>query len=326
MRYLIIILLFCAACSDDATKVADEVDLGQMDASENVSLEPDMELTEDMAEPLDIPPISITSWNIVCLRETPEPAFCNGDRVGGNYVRSPEQVQALATHAAAVGTDVFLLQEVENVAAVENILPDWDITTVGTAGQNQAIAINPASGVELVSILSLVDLAVTTNSRQGLAAVIEHSGTQVHILGVHLKAGCARDRLQSNDSDCRTLRQQLQVVQDWIEGRESREQPYLIVGDFNRVFDDSDSFLQSLNAVAGDDLYITTTGLRPTCWDHLQGAPSYDDFIDHHIVSQELISTWGTPEFSIYNYSETYSRAWEYVSDHCPITATFGSR
>ncbi len=309
----------------DTTDMADlpgTPDIGVQDLGNDASIEPDLDSPDLPVDP-NVGPISITSWNIVCLRDTPEAAFCNSDGFGGNFVRGPNEIAALASHASAVGTDIFLLQEIENTVAVENILPGWNITTVGTAALNQAIAINPATDIELLGISSVVDLAVTNSARQGLHAVIKHDQTQVHILGVHLKSGCARDPLQSQDFDCQILREQLRVIQGWIEDREARNQPYMIVGDFNRVLGNNDDFLQGLNAVATGGLHITTTGLRPTCWDHVAGAPSYNSFIDHHVLSDDLVALWGQPTLSIYNYTETYLDAWEYISDHCPVTAVF---
>ena len=268
--------------------------------------------------------MSITSWNIVCLRETPEPAFCNSDRFGDNYVRSAEQVEALRQHAQAIGTDILFLQEIENLAAVQGLLPGWEVTTVGTAGQNQAVAVSPDSKASVRGVSVFLDLGLSSDTlRPGLAAVIDYAGASVHVLAVHLKSGCQRDQLESNDSDCRTLRQQLDVVVDWVDARESRGQPYLLVGDFNRQLENDDPFMLALSQAASQPLYRTTVGARPTCWDHLQGAPSYRTFIDHHIASASVVAAWGLPTLEIYNYTEEYPDAWEYVSDHCPITATF---
>jgi len=338
--FLVLLFCFSMSCSDDVKKgsFSDLPDMGldsaadsALDLRNDVDDEPDQAIdTPDQgidAAP-DMPvftvgPIKITTWNILCLREIQEPAFCNTD-MGNEYVRSPEQVEALRLHAEAIGTDLLFLQEVETRAAVVNLLPGWEVFDIGTDGQKMAVAIAPGSTVKIREVSALTELSLGSSQlRQGLVALVDHAGVSVRILSVHLKSGCQVAPFESNNANCGALRDQLEVLKDWIREREAQNQPYMMVGDFNRTLEDNDPFMLGLEDAAGKPLYRTTVGQRPSCWDHFPDAPSYPSFIDHHIASPTVVAAWGTPTLNIYNYTETYPDAWLYVSDHCAITANF---
>ncbi|MEZ4461959.1 MAG: hypothetical protein R3E66_20010 [bacterium] len=239
-------------------------------------------------------------------------------------MRSPEQVDALRDHALAIGTDLLFLEEVENLAAVQNLLPGWQVFEVGRSGQKIALAVPPGSSavVREVSALEGLDLGSST-LRPGLDAQVDHGGIFVRVLAVHLKSGCQVGPLSAASPDCAALRDQLEVLGSWIQAREAANEPYMLVGDFNRTLENFDPFMLALEEAAGKPLFRTTAGQRPSCWDHLPAAPSYPSFIDHHIIAPTVVQAWGEPSLDIYNYTETYPNAWLYVSDHCAITASF---
>ena len=334
MKYLLVVFLCCAtACSDTAKKRTsfDSPDQGldvTLDAGIDVATMPDTPDqspdTPDMPIETSVGAIKVTTWNILCLRENPDAVFCNTDEFGNEFVRSPAQVEALREHALALGTDLLFLEEVENLAAVENLLPGWQVFEVGSSGQKIALAIAPGSSVNVrgVSELSELDLGSST-LRPGLVAQVDHDGISVRILAVHLKSGCQIGDLATANSSCSALRDQLAVLKSWITERESQNQPYMLVGDFNRTLENNDPFYLGLEDAAGKPLLRLTLGQRPSCWDHLLEAPSYPSFIDHIIMSPSIVAAWGAPAFDIYNYTETYPNAWLYVSDHCAITASF---
>lgn len=343
MKYLFVVsLFFLISCADDLKKKS-SYDLPDQGIDSEIDSSPDQpsdvpDVPVDAPDvPIDTPdvppdvpiepsfgPIKVTTWNILCLRENSDPAYCNTDSFGNEFVRSPQQVLALGQHANAIGTDLLFLQEVESRAAVQNLLPGWQVFDVGNGGQNVALAVAPGSPVTVRDVSTLAELDLGYSQlRPGLVARIEHGGILVHILAVHLKSGCQVGYLGSNDSDCNVLRDQLAVLQDWVRERVAQNQPFMMVGDFNRTLEYNDPFMQALDEAAGQPLTRSTVGARPSCWDHLPGAPSYASFIDHHIVSPAVVAAWGTPVLNIYNYSETYPYAWEYVSDHCAITASF---
>lgn len=345
MKYfLVLFLCLTISCADDVKKktVTDLPDMG-MDSAIDLVDTPDQPVdtpdqpvdTPDL--PIDTPdlppdmptnpsdgPIKVSTWNILCLREDADAAFCNTDDFGNEYIRSPQQVAALRQHAEALGTDILFLQEVESLAAVKNLLPGWEVFDAGSSGQKLAVAVPPSSPIQIreVTVLSELDLG-SSQLRPGLVARVDHAGVSVRILAVHLKSGCQIAPFDTNNTNCGALRQQLEVLKDWIRAREAQNQPYMMVGDFNRTLEDNDPFYLGLEDAAGKPLYRSTVGARPDCWDHLPEAPSYPSFIDHHIVSPSVVTAWGTPTLNIYDYTETYAEAWMYVSDHCAITVSF---
>lgn len=342
MKYLLILLVcFTVSCADDTKKKAfydlpdqgmDVEDFETPDQSTNLPDQstslPDLEELPDQSPEPDLPiesgPIKITSWNVLCLREDPtEEAFCNTD-LGQSFLRSPEQLEAIRQHILAQDTDLLFLQEVENEAATENLLPDWDIHVIGEGSLKLALAVPPGSTAEVLNVSALTELDLGTSAlRQGLVAEVEHAGVSVQIMSVHLKSGCQVAPFNSNTISCEELRQQLEILKTWVREREAQNQPYMLVGDFNRTMENFDPFIVELEGAAGKPLLRLTTGQRPSCWDHLPEAPSYPSFIDHQIVSPSLVDAWGTPTFDIYHFNETYPYAWLYISDHCPISSSF---
>jgi hypothetical protein len=64
-------------------------------------------------------------------------------------------------------------------------------------------------------------------------------GGAVQLVSVHLKSGCAYGRLRGtvNRHQCRLLVQQRGILEEWIDSMAGADEPFVLLGDFNRQLD-----------------------------------------------------------------------------------------
>jgi endonuclease/exonuclease/phosphatase family metal-dependent hydrolase len=135
-----------------------------------------------------------------------------------------------------------------------------------------------------------------------------------HLLAVHLKSGCARDRLDSATEACQLLAAQARVLGQWITHQAARKAPFIVLGDLNRggLPDGDDPFWAVLDPPA----FRASASALPfaNCsW----GAP-YRDFIDHILVGQPLAAALPAEAFFQLRYRPGDAARY-LLSDHCPI-------
>jgi len=72
-----------------------------------------------------------------------------------------------------------------------------------------------------------------------LVEPIDGHGAAFELMAIHLKAGCAYNRLDRNvrRHQCRTLIRQRGVLEEWIDARAAADIPFVVIGDFNRELD-----------------------------------------------------------------------------------------
>jgi hypothetical protein len=73
-------------------------------------------------------------------------------------------------------------------------------------------------------------------------------GQPLRLLSVHLKSFCHEDDLDDvspgDNTHCGRLKQQIPILESWIEERAQAGVPLVVLGDFNRRFN-----------IAGDDMW-----------------------------------------------------------------------
>jgi 5'-nucleotidase (lipoprotein e(P4) family) len=150
--------------------------------------------------------------------------------------------QALVT-LASQPTDVLAVQEVQNPAALQAILPaGYRVACVTTRedAQNLGFIVRNDSRwqftCEEVPTLSLEqDHQVPRAVRRGLALTLTQGGTSFRILNVHLKAGCPKGPMNKPKNDhCTSLQHQVAPLEQWIEQQANHNQAFMIIGDWNR--------------------------------------------------------------------------------------------
>jgi hypothetical protein len=151
---------------------------------------------------------------------------------------SEADLARLRAFAATLPADVIALQEVDGREVAARIFPDREFCfTRRRAVQNVGFAIRRGLRFRCNADLKALGLP-GDDVRWGADLTIE-PGTprEARLLAVHLKSSCNRDPLTAARPDCRTLRQQVPVLEDWIDRRARAGDAFGVLGDFNRRFD-----------------------------------------------------------------------------------------
>ena len=140
----------------------------------------------------------------------------------------------------AADADVLALQEVQDPAAVQAVLPagfHLACMTRKPFAQNLAFALRdrlpwtPAC----TELPELADDGMPFGLRPGLALRLHGRHGSLLLLNVHLKAGCARDPLPHDaNPSCPLLQRQAAGLRRWANARAAEGAAFLVLGDWNR--------------------------------------------------------------------------------------------
>ena len=241
--------------------------------------------------------------------------------VAARLERSATDLAALRRYARQLDADVIALQEVDGAAAARQVFPDHEFCFTGnTALQNNGFAIR--RGLPFRCGADLKSLSLGDSVRRGAEVVLfPGSPRAIHLLGVHLKSGCATDRLDSPDSDCQRIAEQAAPLRQWVAAQTAANRRFAVLGDFNR------------------NLLAESRGMQDGLWQRINGGPGaaqlsitaanshfrncatgqrYSSYIDYILLGsqlqQQLIS--GSFERMIWSAEDAGRRK---LSDHCPI-------
>ena len=144
----------------------------------------------------------------------------------------------LRAFAATLPLDVIALQETDGPEAAAHTFPDRQFCfTKRKHVQNVGFAIR--RGIPFRCHRDYRALGLPGNDVRWGVDMTVYPGTPqaVRLLAVHLKSACHRDLLTSGREECRTLQQQVPVLEDWIDRRARVGDAFAVIGDFNRRFD-----------------------------------------------------------------------------------------
>jgi exonuclease III len=226
--------------------------------------------------------------------------------------RSDDDFGRLAGYAKELDADVVAIEEIDGFEIAAKVFPhdrysihmthDHVVQRVGiVVRRGLHYDVNP-------------DLAALSGQhlRSGADITLHLAASDLRILAIHLKKGCRELPLPKAKSRvCEELRDQVPPLTDWITARRQDGIPFLILGDFNRWMDGTDSFLASLRRAA--PLVRATEGHSSPCW-------GGENFIDH-ILAGNAAANWMRPDtLRVLTYRET-DRSWQdRLSDHCPVS------
>ena len=257
--------------------------------------------------------LKIATWNLewLTLRPAGDPAL------PADVVPKTSADRAiLQRYALAMDADVVALQEVDGPAAAATVFPPDRYAlflTNDTVTQRVGFAVRRGIAVHRNPDLAGLDLypAAEFRLRSGVDITLDLPSGPIRLLGVHLKTGCQRDRLDTSPRpQCATIRGQIPVLQGWIAQRRAEGVPFLLLGDFNRWMDGSDQVLAMLQS--SGPLARATEGHASPCW-------GGGNFIDH-ILAGGAARTWMDPAtLRVLVYHEGADRK-EHLSDHCPVS------
>jgi len=259
--------------------------------------------------------IKISTWNLDWLTAR---SRAEADLPADVHRRAPEDFKRLATYAEKLGAGIIGLQEVDGPDAAALVF-DPKRYTIATIDEPivQRVGIAVRKPMTLTKNPDLTALDVEADApyklRDGLdVSVTLPTGQTLRILVIHLKTGCQTDDLaHTQRPQCALLARQIPPLLAWIAARQAEGIPFLLLGDFNRVFDTPDSFGDALTSTA--KLLRATEGFENPCWD---GAP----FIDHIFLGGPARHWLQPGSLRVQIFSE-FGEGWKpRLSDHCPVS------
>lgn len=268
---------------------------------------PDATVRAGALEPLRS--LRVASWNLEWLHR----------RDGAGPVpRRAEDYTRLSHYADRLAADVIAVQEVDGAEALQRVFDRarYDLQLAQETGtQLGGFAIR--QGLEVERHPDVVALNTTGGLRSGVDISVRVNGTQLRLLGVHLKSGCFGAPLQGAKSSCQKLKAQLPRLEQWIDARAAAGEPFIVLGDFNRHLRTGDAFYSELDdgVPPNADLTLLTDGRKSGCW-----GGEYPDFIDHITVSKDAAPWVLEGSFAQQLYDEADSPHRKRLSDHCPIS------
>ena len=238
--------------------------------------------------------ISIAFWNLEHLNER--------NKVGC-VPRNDADYQRIADQIRRMNSDVVAFQEVENATAAQRVFPESNWTVImsdrpnttkigrecrGLKGQHlrhlgTGIAIR--SGLNYVDHPDLSALGTSDFQRWGTDVTIDFGTAKVRFLSVHLASGCwgaEQDGNRSRGRICETLREQIEILSQWMQTRVTANEDYVVLGDFNRRLALPDDWAWHRLSSAEPHARLITRSLHTRC------DPRYTALIDHLIASQNL--------------------------------------
>lgn len=249
-------------------------------------------------------------------------------------VRDETDLNALARYADRLlrdhEVDVVALQEVDGPQAARQVFRrGWTVDCFTPRRHPQNVGFAIREGVPYRCHPALAGLDVDGSSRAG-ADVTLYPGTPqaVRILAVHLKSGCFNGKLDRRFAPCERLRQQVPVVEAWIDSRVREGVAFAVMGDFNRHLDqdarfeagpDEDAPLNVMQAWSDDQprgavLFRATEG-APYLACH--SGDTHRRYIDDILISSSLARRHGSRHFSRLPYDD--ADLGQQLSDHCPL-------
>jgi hypothetical protein len=147
-------------------------------------------------------------------------------------------------------------------------------------------------------------------------------GQPLRLLSVHLKSFCHEDDLDDvspgDNTHCGRLKQQIPILESWIEERAQEGVPLVVLGDFNRRFN-----------IAGDDMWRELDDGDPDLAKHTEGLTSaclnaqFPDYIDHIVTDTRATGLVRSGSFEQVLFTTVGPGGQARLSDHCPIAMVF---
>jgi endonuclease/exonuclease/phosphatase family metal-dependent hydrolase len=253
--------------------------------------------------------LKVATWNLDWLttRQTGDPGLPSDVTT-----RSDEDFARLAQYAQELNADVIAIEEVDGFPAASKVFPRDQYSVHMTHDHVvQRVGIVVRRGLHY-DINPDVTALGAYHLRSGADITLHLGGSDLRVLAVHLKKGCRDVPMERAKSrTCQELKDQIGPLTDWIAERKTEAVPFIILGDFNRWMDGTDTFLASLRRAA--PLVRATEGHSSPCW-------GSENFIDH-ILAGGAAATWIQPDtLRVLTYRETDQSWKDRLSDHCPVS------
>lgn len=248
--------------------------------------------------------LHIATWNVEHLNE---------DNDAGCIPRTDDDYEYIAGRISELNADVVAIQEVESAKAAYRVFPEAEWVVVMSDRPNnrgsdsgaicwgtqekrlrhQATGIAIRRGVDFEVNPSYAHLAGDNpNQRWGTDVTIHQDTLSIRVLSVHLASGCwgAEQDVDSSRSDiCTTLRGQVARLAEWIAERNSNNEAFIVLGDFNRRLAISDDWAAARLFGNAQNTTLVTANVRDGMEQDDWCDARYPDLIDHILVSNGLL-------------------------------------
>ncbi|RIZ55121.1 endonuclease/exonuclease/phosphatase family protein [Vibrio sp. PID23_8] len=263
--------------------------------------------------------VNLTSWNVEWLSID-----------DGKVSRTSQDFKKLGKYVDKADADILAFQEVDSKAAIQKAVGnDYTIYLSDRAHRSnrdlQFNDTNQYTGFAVrkgLNISDKPDFSITRgNSKLRFASYIVLNPSQTnetHLLSVHLKAGCSG--AYRNNRDCKIVKQQGQALAKWMKERETKNQRYVVLGDFNHNLAYRGDWLWEVIS-KNNDAELVTKNTKAECKvrsnRNSNKTHQFRSVIDHIIVSGQLEATAGVQ--TVFNTQDVLDFK---LSDHCPVSTT----
>jgi endonuclease/exonuclease/phosphatase family metal-dependent hydrolase len=219
--------------------------------------------------------------------------------------------------------DILAVQEVDGEEALSRVV-DTDVYDVHVddrpkgalnGQQNTGFAFKRGLMVVRQPDFTALDIRGDGSLRDGARVDLTHNGQTLQLLSVHLKSGCVENT--SNSSACETRLAQGPVLEGWIDAAAQGPRPFIVLGDFNRRFNQPhDRVWADLDdgQPANADLTALTQDMPVSCRDNM-----FTEFIDHIVVDRRVLPWVDRTSFRHITYRQADKAVRNQISDHCPV-------
>lgn len=268
--------------------------------------------------------LTISTWNMEWLTVKPSATIPASQRTEKDF-------SLMATYLQSLDTDILAFQEVDSLPAIRRITGDnyhliLSDRALSVNRRHQFETINQFTGFAIrqgIPYENQPDIKLNAGGNSKLrfatyAIINPHSPRPIHLLAVHLKAGCS-GKFSNINTHCTRLRQEGAALNQWIKAREKRGHAYIIMGDFNHNLAFRGDWLwQSVTQGVRRPPTLSTSATPAKCKVRSSQNPAklhqFKSLIDHIIVSADLRVQ--RPEQVLFPTGQILSHR---LSDHCAI-------
>ncbi|CAK7192763.1 hypothetical protein COMNV_00971 [Commensalibacter sp. Nvir] len=256
-------------------------------------------------------PLKLATWNIEWLLSPQDALTYSHPR--NIRLRNDKDFNELRFFISKLNADVIALQE---IGSIQTLFPkdqyQFLITTDSTA-QHSALAIRKGifhSFTQWKDFTALSYVGVHHKVRSALDVTLYTQKSSLRLLVLHLKSGCSQNNLNTKKDACEILEKQSHFLAQWIRERFEEKQPFLLLGDFNRVLSQDDRFFKNLSDFP---IFLPTAKQATPCW-----GGNY--FIDGFLLPMEVKRWFIDNSLKVLTFNNKNKNDQIKLSDHCPVS------